>query len=314
MATKMDDMKKTLEDLEREVTCEVCLEVYTDPKVLPCQHYYCRKCIVRIACTKNTFSCPNCRKKVKVDVDELPTAHHINRLKDLHAEQEKVLGGCKKQHGKKCPHHRKTLELYCDNCGRLICRDCIIIDHKHHDIQFINVIAKKRRKSIKKKLTSLTKTEKDYSDAIAKVKIAIADVKAQGEDVVHDINASFEELHAILEQRKKNLLKQVRAEVKDKTVNLQEQKHDLSVSSGSITSVIDGTRQRMQSSSDMKIVKMYEDLAETIEDIKDNDTSMSPVEKADIAVEVSCAEQLRELCKTNAFITRYEDSEDSDDD
>ena len=60
---------------------------------------------------KNPFSCPNCRKKIKVDVDELPIAHHINHLKDLHAEQEKILSGCKKQRGKKCLHHRNFFEF-----------------------------------------------------------------------------------------------------------------------------------------------------------------------------------------------------------
>ena len=35
MATKMDDMQRSLEDLEKEVTCAVCLEHYTEPKVLP---------------------------------------------------------------------------------------------------------------------------------------------------------------------------------------------------------------------------------------------------------------------------------------
>ena len=31
MTTKMDDLRKTLEDFEREVTCAVCLEHYTEP-------------------------------------------------------------------------------------------------------------------------------------------------------------------------------------------------------------------------------------------------------------------------------------------
>ena len=161
-------------------------------------------------------------------------------------------------------------------------------------------------------MTSLTKTETNYSDAITIVEMATADVKAQGEDVVYDISASFEELHAILEQWKKNLQKEVRAEVNDKTLNLQEKKHEMSVSSASICSIIDDTQQCIQSSSDMEIVEVYEDLAERIKDTKD-DTSMSPVEYADIAVQVSCAEQLRKLCKTNAFITWNMDNEDSDD-
>ena len=49
---------------------------------------------MKLALKKNPFPCPDCRKKVKLEVgkeDELPTAHFINRLKELHAKQEKVL-------------------------------------------------------------------------------------------------------------------------------------------------------------------------------------------------------------------------------
>ena len=90
MAYKVDDMKKNLEDFEREVTCAVCLEHYTEPKVLPCLHYYCKTCIVKLALKNNSFPCPDCSKEVKLEVgkeDELPTAHFNNRLKELHAKQ-----------------------------------------------------------------------------------------------------------------------------------------------------------------------------------------------------------------------------------
>ena len=36
-------LKCNLQDLEEDVTCAVCQEHYTEPKVLPCLHYYCKK-------------------------------------------------------------------------------------------------------------------------------------------------------------------------------------------------------------------------------------------------------------------------------
>ena len=41
--------EKSLEQLEKDITCPVCQEHYTDPKVLPCLHYYCKKCILKLA-------------------------------------------------------------------------------------------------------------------------------------------------------------------------------------------------------------------------------------------------------------------------
>ena len=38
----LSSFKKELDD---QLTCSVCLEQYTNPKVLPCHHSFCLKCI-----------------------------------------------------------------------------------------------------------------------------------------------------------------------------------------------------------------------------------------------------------------------------
>ena len=49
MAVGLDVVEKTLEDLEKEITCAICQEHYTDPKTLPCLHCYCKQCILKLA-------------------------------------------------------------------------------------------------------------------------------------------------------------------------------------------------------------------------------------------------------------------------
>ncbi|KAL0201277.1 hypothetical protein M9458_004464, partial [Cirrhinus mrigala] len=37
--------RETMESLERQLICPICLEIFTKPVViLPCQHNLCRKC------------------------------------------------------------------------------------------------------------------------------------------------------------------------------------------------------------------------------------------------------------------------------
>ncbi len=53
-----------MDELEKEITCSICQENYTEPKVLPCLHYFCKHCIlelVRRAGTRKPFACPECR-------------------------------------------------------------------------------------------------------------------------------------------------------------------------------------------------------------------------------------------------------------
>ena len=41
--------KKTLEDLQQEIMCSLCLDTFEDPRVLPCQHVNCKACLEGLA-------------------------------------------------------------------------------------------------------------------------------------------------------------------------------------------------------------------------------------------------------------------------
>ena len=43
------------------LTCSVCLERYRCPKLLPCFHTFCQRCVEKVAGTKPSFPCPTCR-------------------------------------------------------------------------------------------------------------------------------------------------------------------------------------------------------------------------------------------------------------
>ncbi|KAM4698676.1 uncharacterized protein WCC33_014199 [Rhinophrynus dorsalis] len=53
-------------DLREELTCSICLKVYTDPVTLRCGHNFCKVCIRRALDTQErsgVYSCPECRKR-----------------------------------------------------------------------------------------------------------------------------------------------------------------------------------------------------------------------------------------------------------
>ena len=56
-------VEKSVEDLEKEITCAICHDHYTEPKVLSCLHYYCKQCVHRLTLRTGLdkpFSCPEC--------------------------------------------------------------------------------------------------------------------------------------------------------------------------------------------------------------------------------------------------------------
>lgn len=69
-----------METLEEDLTCSVCYSLFSDPRVLPCSHTFCKTCLDNVLKVSNNndsiwrplrllLKCPNCRSVV-----ELPLA------------------------------------------------------------------------------------------------------------------------------------------------------------------------------------------------------------------------------------------------
>ncbi|XP_069872607.1 E3 ubiquitin-protein ligase SH3RF1 isoform X2 [Dipodomys merriami] len=63
--------------------CPVCLErLDASAKVLPCQHTFCKRCLLGILGSRNELRCPECRTLVGSGVEELPSNILLVRLLD----------------------------------------------------------------------------------------------------------------------------------------------------------------------------------------------------------------------------------------
>ena len=118
--------EKSMDELE--TTCGICQEHYTDPKVLPCLHYYCKKCVLRLALRTGTgkpFPCPDCHVEVILPeggVDELKPASIVNHntiCSTMSVKPARLKGKCEN-----CDS-RKGTEAFCIECARFICKECI---------------------------------------------------------------------------------------------------------------------------------------------------------------------------------------------
>jgi len=72
---KMADTKDTAAKQLNEITeCPICMNVFTDPRVLPCIHTFCLDCLKRISGTVqkgpgDKLPCPLCRKEFLIPAD-----------------------------------------------------------------------------------------------------------------------------------------------------------------------------------------------------------------------------------------------------
>ena len=119
--------EKGAKDLEEAITCAICHEHYTEPKVLPCCHYYCKQCLLQLALGKGTrepFSCPECHKDTTLPeggLDNLPTASFVNRMKEIHSKLD-IAHGKVEAKCEMCSEEKS--EAFCRQCTKFVCADC----------------------------------------------------------------------------------------------------------------------------------------------------------------------------------------------
>ena len=366
-----DVEKKGVQDLEKEITCAICHEHYTEPKVLPCCHYYCKQCIHHLTLRSGMdkpFPCPECRKDTtlpEASVDNLPTAFFLNRMKELHSKLELshgkveakcescledkaeafcrqctkfICADCVKAHqrlkklfpGHKistlnelkeggaediliqepsheaCKVHDQPKNIFCYDCDTLICRDCTIKDHLGHNYEFVKVAGPEAKEMLIQQLEPLRKSQRSLSCAIKVIQTTIAEVEDQGGSVANTIKCSCAELHAIIDNHQESLLTEAAMSVHQKVKHLSGQEKSLSTTYASAQSVIEYTEQCLEHSHNDKVVcmrvEMQNRIDREIQEQQKEGENLAPVEEVDMGVEVSCAEDLKQLCLTKAKI------------
>ncbi|XP_047136944.1 tripartite motif-containing protein 2 isoform X1 [Hydra vulgaris] len=74
---------------EEDITCSLCGEIFNDPRLLPCLHSFCRRCIeYTINPRSTTLTCHLCRKETPLKIDEVPNFFPnfvVNNLLDVEA-------------------------------------------------------------------------------------------------------------------------------------------------------------------------------------------------------------------------------------
>ena len=320
MAAKRGAGKTSLEELERNITCPICQEHYNDPKFLPCHHYYCKKCIIRLA-HKPVFHCPECRKEItlKDGVERLQSAFFVHTMKSTYTSMKELY---EEKHGpagivtKKeslprpstmnCLMHNATLDIYCHNCKSLICIHCRVCGHNQHVFNPINKAASDIRRILINKLNPLEE-EKCMSSAIQAVVATKKKVEDQRKEAACRIKDSFRELHKILERREQQMLLECEDIVKTKLENLSKQENDLNDKVKQIKTAMDHFKHLVRNSTNTEVLTQHSQVQHQInlkvQEHYKNKKTTAPVENADIKVEINMAQKLQTFCQSNAVVT-----------
>ncbi|XP_064397529.1 E3 ubiquitin-protein ligase TRIM71-like [Halichondria panicea] len=270
-----------------EATCEMC----SGGKATA----FCRQCV--------NFICEDCvksHKRLRVFA-----GHAISTLDELKQGGVKELT-FESPPPPKCEDHEELKKIFCFDCNKLICRDCIVIEHAGHNYEFVKKAAPATRKKLTEHLSPLKNLLPDLSTAVNQVKGTKQNIQSQKELTERQVNAKFQELHDILDRCKVRVLRESSALADSRMEKLTVQEKGLDLSLGTAQSLIDFVECTLENASDEELITMQEQVVSRIdvEVVKRGKEAANPdpVEKDDFGVKVFVCEDLKKLCENNIIV------------
>jgi len=198
-------------ELDDMTECSICTEVLTDPRVLPCIHTFCLKCLLNCGKDKqpgDRMPCPLCRKKFTIADGGLSgTQKNFFMEKLIHARK---LSARQQELKKMCEQHKgKQIDVYCQDCKVAACVMCVITCHKTHDWINIEKVLEDLCELVLSDTHKVVEHWKKTEDVLQRLEKKKNDVIAHLAVIEDEINTAADKLIADIQRDKVKLLSEV---------------------------------------------------------------------------------------------------------
>ena len=271
--------EKVVERVEEQLNCSICLDTYTDPKILQCFHIFCRQCLVPLGVRDQqgqlSLTCPTCRQVTPIPargVAGLQSAFHINNLLEILEDSANKLENAPATPERATPtdlnpvnkashcfvHEDKELELYCETCGELICYKCVTKSGKHHihDYEELNVAFEKYKEEIASSLEPMEKQVTTIKKALALIKQCHGEISDQQAAIKDNIHVTFRRLREVLTVRETELIDQLHKTTQGKLKGLAARSDQIETTLAQLDSCLHFMRESIKAGNESDVLMM----------------------------------------------------------
>ncbi|XP_056335513.1 tripartite motif-containing protein 55a [Danio aesculapii] len=231
--------RDTMESLERQLICPICLEIFTKPVViLPCQHNLCRKCANDIFQASNPylptrggsslgsggrFRCPSCRHEVVLDrhgVYGLQRNLLVENIIDMY-KQESSSSKPEPQVKEEvlmCEEHKdERINIYCVTCSVPTCSLCKVFgSHQTCEVAPLKSVYESQKTELSDGVGLLVGNNDRIQGIISQLEETCRSVEENGRRQKSRVCEWFDRLYALLEERRGDLTLKITAEQQEK--------------------------------------------------------------------------------------------------
>ncbi|XP_072097116.1 uncharacterized protein [Mobula birostris] len=208
---------QTMDNLEKQLICPVCLEMFTKPVViLPCQHNLCRKCANDIFQTRGTalgsggcFRCPSCHQEIILDrhgVYGLQRNLLVENIIDIY-KQESLRSTAKPEQPTCEEHDEEKINIYCISCETPTCSLCKVFGaHKACEVAPLLTIYKQQKCKLGDGIGALAATNDAIQTFITHLEETSKIIEDNCKSLKQTISEKFDSLFAVLETKKQEMM------------------------------------------------------------------------------------------------------------
>lgn len=294
--------------LMSEVTCPLCLDVFAEPKRLPCEHVYCKQCLHGLALRSmnGSISCPECRRETEIpknDVTTLPTAYQVNRLIEMYkvslisVETEAPMS----PQPSTCDLHKSQfLTSFCKSCKRWVCPDCVSVECaiKHHEYGLVDKMVESCQTDMEKNREPILVLHQQVSATLDAMVTTEGEVLSAKEARLQRVESTFDAFSQIIANERRFCKESIEAFFRDQVSLNSVKRRELSkllAKMELLTKSIDKT----SNESRPEFLAAYAEKEETLQLAKmaGSNPQSVPTQIPDMIVELHNPSELESVCK-----------------
>ena len=235
---------------KQSVTCELCTKL---PSIS-----FCKSCI--------KYICENCVRAHR-DISTFH-GHDVVSMESLRTSMatSKVTAFSVAALEMKCTKHDgEPLKLYCNTCDKLICRDCIVIDHSGHKYVFVTEEASRCKTLITQKASSLENVSSKLKLALKSLNNSKIEMGNHNAATQRAIDAAQTKVNTKLQQKGRELKAVVSSKISKTTEEITSQEKNAELALGEVESLLELLHRNLEKATDQELMSLQKQISDQTE-------------------------------------------------
>ena len=201
-------------------------------------------------------------------------------------------------------HPTKELDLYCETCEELVCRDCTVRIHRDHQYDLVTDAFQKHKDVLVASLQPVERQLDTVMNSLQQLDTHCQQITEQRETLVGNIHETIRQLQEALEVRKTELIGQLDQITQRKLKILAAQRDQIELVQTQLSSCLEFVKESLRTGSEGEILAMKKPVVKQVEEITAEFKAevLVPQERADIRFSAASTPELTQTCQQFAKV------------